>query len=311
MRIVFLGSGDLACPALRGAAEEPAHTVELVISQPDRPSGRKRRPAACPVKKLVVEMNLPVATPERIAATQALDQIRALSPDLGVVAAYGQFLPRALLEIPRHGFINIHPSLLPRYRGAAPIQWALANGDKTTGVTILYVTARMDAGDIILREPYMIEPHQRTAELEPILAERGAELMLKAIAQIENGTADRIPQREAEATRAPKLTKEDGRMDFNLPAATLHNRARGLYPWPCCYCQIEAGADALLKVLRTRPEPGQEAPGQVLDIDKEGPLIATGNGALRLLEVQPPGKKPMSGADFCRGYRLKPKHRFG
>lgn len=303
MKIVFIGSGLVACPALRRLAASCADDIALVITQPDRPCGRGRHPAPCALKQTAEDLGLPVLTPEKIGEPIVLQRVGALQPDLIIVAAYGQFLPRALLDIPSLGAINIHPSLLPRYRGAAPIQWSLIHGDTVTGVTIMYMVERMDAGDMIRQVRVPIDPEDDAGALEARLAEEGAALLMAVVDDLRRGRIDRTPQCEEAVVFAPRLRKEDGRLDLTRPAGELVNRVRGLYPWPCA-CIVPEGEGLPLRILKAREESGQGTPGIVLDVNADGPLVATGHHALRLLRVQPPGKPPMSGRDFCNGHRI-------
>ncbi|HOW98192.1 MAG TPA: methionyl-tRNA formyltransferase [Kiritimatiellia bacterium] len=310
MRILFMGSGSVACPALRELAARREDAVVAVVTQPDRPSGRRRELTACPAKSLALSLGLPVREPEKVGDPSEVDALKALAPDLIVVADYGQFLRPALLALPAKGAINIHPSLLPKYRGAAPIQWAVANGETEAGVTILHVTEKMDAGDILLQEKVPIRDEHTAATLTPLLAELGATLLIRAIESIRRGEATRRPQDEALATFAPKLTKEDGRVQWTLPAEAIRNRTRGFTPWPGSFAIRPDGAGGLLRLLAVRVEPGAGEPGLVLECGPDGPLVACGENALRLLEVLPEGRKAMSGAEYARGYRLAPGLRF-
>lgn len=298
LRILFMGSDAFAVPAVR-ALHASSHRLMACVTQPDRPQGRGRGLRACPVNATAAALGVPTLTPERIA--DAADQIAALAPDLTVVAAYGQYIPRSIISCPRLGTINIHPSLLPRYRGAAPIQWAVANGDTETGVTILDVIPRMDAGPILLQERHPIYDEDTTLTLEPRLAELGATLVLQAIEQLESGVAVRRPQDEAAVTWARKLVKTDGALDWSQPARALHNRVRGFQPWPGTYGIVWGRR---LNILATRMETAHGAPGTILDLGRDGPLIACGADALRLLIVQPEGRRAMPGADYARGARL-------
>ena len=310
MRVLFMGSGTLACPALERLLEDRAYEVVTVVTQPDKPKGRHRAVGACPAKEYAETKGVPVMTPERIGADEAVQEIRALAPDIMVVAAYGQYIKPAVLEIPPLEAINIHPSLLPKYRGASPIQWAVANGEEETGVTILYVSKEMDAGDIVLQRRMPIDPDDTAASLTPRLAELGADLLMEALAGIRAGTAARYPQAHEEATVVHKLEKEDGRIDWTLPAATIRNRVRGFNPWPGCFTTVDG---RLVKIWKADVLPGGEAvaPGTVLRCDGAGPVIVTGEGTLRLAEVQPEGKKAMSGTAFLCGHPLSPGLRLG
>lgn len=302
MRIVFFGSASIGFPTLDALVSSPQDEVVAVVTQPDRPSGRKQLLTACPVKTVALERGLLVLSPEKVK--DALPELTALKADLFVVVAYGQYIPSPVLVLPPHGAINLHPSLLPKYRGSSPIQWALANGDTITGVTILYVSEKMDSGDIILQRPVAIGPDDTAASLEPVLAQNGAELLMDAVEQIRTGTVLRTVQNDEEATLVNKLTKDDGRLDWTLPAQTLRNRIRGFTPWPGCYCDLPDGQR--LKVLNAAVESGSGAPGEVLETKGSGLLVAAGMDALRLLCVQPAGKCAMDGAAYLRGYPIQP-----
>ncbi len=303
MRVLFMGSGDVACPALERLLKHPDYEVVMVVTQPDKPKGRNRKVGACPAKEFAEAKGVPVMTPERIGAPEAVDEIKALHPDIIVVAAYGQYIKPAILAVPPLEAINIHPSLLPKYRGASPIQWALANGEEETGVTILYVSSEMDAGDIVLQRGMRIDPDDTAETLTPRLAKLGAELLLEALDAIRTGTAQRKPQAEDEATVVYKLEKEAGRIDWTWPATVIRNRIRGFTPWPGCFTTWNG---RLLKVLKADvlSESTTVSPGTVIRCDDKGPVIATGQGSLRLLSVQPEGKKVMSGAAFLCGHPL-------
>ena len=306
MRIIFMGSGELGCPAIGQLLASEHDELIVAVTQPDRPQGRKLQRTPCPAKMLLTARGVPVLTPEKIGDPAFIHDLAALRPDLIVVAAYGQFLPRALLELPPHGVINIHPSVLPQYRGAAPIQWAIARGETKTGVSIIYLTEKMDAGDILAQEQMPIAPDDTTATLAPRLAELGARLLLGTLSNIRAGTVQRIPQDAAQATRAPILRKADGRLDWSLPATTLHNRIRGFFPWPGCHFEWPRGSEKHVKVLKAAVEAGASGdPGALLKVDEAGLFVATGREVLRLIEIQPEGKRPMSGAAFVHGARLQ------
>ncbi|MFH0953458.1 MAG: methionyl-tRNA formyltransferase [Verrucomicrobiota bacterium] len=304
MRVLFMGSGPLACPALRVLLERSADLVVAVVTQPDRPSGRHQRVQPCPVRKFVENRNVPVLAPEDVNDPAVVRQLKAFEPEVLVVADFGQFLKPGVLALPSKTSINIHPSLLPKYRGAAPIQWAIANGEVETGVTILHVTEKMDAGDIILQEKAPIRDQDTATSLEPLLAELGATLLVRALDEIRAGGAPRLPQDESKVTFAPKLEKEDGRINWSQPAETIRNRIRGFQPWPGCFCKVPTQVRPYLKVLQARVEEGKGKRGTVLECGEEGPLVACGQKALRLLLVQPEGKKPMLGGAYLRGHKL-------
>lgn len=304
MRILFMGSAELACPSLDRLLDCAADTVVGVVSQPDRPKGRALKLASCPVRAHVADRGIPVLTPENINAPDSVAALRALAPDLIVVVAYGQFLKTEVLNLPPLGCINVHASLLPKYRGAAPIQWAIANGEIETGVTTMYVNERMDAGDIVDQRVEPIFPDDTAGILHDRLARCGAELLATTLEALRQGTIRRRQQNEAEATLAPRLKKADGRIDWHQPAAVIDNRVRGFNPWPGCFCELAPAG--VVRVLKSRVENSHGAkPGAVLEAFGDGPLIQTGQGALRLLEVQPEGRKIMSGAAFLRGHPVK------
>lgn len=305
MKILFIASGGLACPAFERLARRPGIEIAAVVTQPDRPRGRGLSPQACPVAARAARLGAPVRQPESLAEPETIRALTELRPDLIVVAAYGQMLKPALLDCAPLGAINIHPSLLPKYRGAAPIQWAIANGDEETGVCILYVTPRMDAGDIILCERAPILSDDTAGTLEPRLADLGADLLLRAIDRIETPPAPRTPQDESAVVLAPKLKKSDGRIDWTQSAAAIRNRIRGFNPWPGCFTTVPrpGGEPVTLKVHAAEIEAGAGAPGQVLDAGPRGLTVAAGRDTLRLTLIQPEGKPPMTDTAYCCGRR--------
>jgi|LSQX01.3.fsa_nt_gb methionyl-tRNA formyltransferase len=301
-----MGSGALACPLLDHILREGRDDLLAVVTQPDRAAGRGLQCTPCEARLVAEGHGLPVWTADRASSPEVVAQMAALEPDVIVVACFGQFLRENLLALPRLGTINVHPSLLPKYRGASPIQWALANDEVQTGVSVLYVTPRMDAGDILAQETMDIKPEDTAATLEPRLAELGGELLVRVLDDLRAGRTRGVPQDEAQATYAPKLAKEDGRVDWKRDAESIRNRWRGFAPWPGAFTFLPGGQ--LLKVHGLRVEDGDAAaaPGTVLAARGEGPLVAAGRGAVRLTAVQPAGKKVMDGASFLRGYRLAP-----
>lgn len=308
-----MGSAEIACTSLRTLLETPGVEVVGVVSQPDRPAGRRLQPAACPAKAYARGMGIEMFTPDGVNRPETLAHLRAWRPDIGVVVAYGQILKRELLALPPLGFINVHTSLLPRYRGAAPIQRAVASGDTGTGVTIMQMDEGMDTGDILAQRPVPIGEQDTAGDVHDRLAEAGAALLPEVLADIQAGRAVRQPQNHAYATAAPKLTKADGRMDWMQPARFLFNRVRGFNPWPGCFCHYECGgAVHTMRVLETRAESGSGAvaPGTVIGTDGGGPLVACGEGALRLWRVQPEGGRVMEGAAFLCGRPLRTGSRF-
>jgi len=295
MRIIFMGTAELACPCLEALAQLPGHQVAGVVTQPDRPKGRDLKPAPPPVKATAETLGLPVHQPEKIRDPAAVDLLRQAGPDLIVVVAYGQILPKTVLDIPPKGCVNVHTSLLPRWRGAGPIQYAILNGDNETGVTTMYMDEHMDTGDIILQRAEPIRPDDTSAVLHDRLAVLGAATLVETVRLIAAGQAPRLKQDESRATYARKLTKEDGRIDWTKPAATIERRIRAFNPWPGAYTFLDK---TLLKVWKAVIEP---LPGPAGCIS--GDIVFTGDGALRLLEVQPAGGKRMTFDAFMRGHK--------
>lgn len=302
VRILFMGTPDFAVPSLE-ALINAGHQICGVFCQPDKPVGRHQNQLAFPpVKECAITHDIPVFQPVKLRDGTALAQIEALQPQLIVVAAYGRLLPKEILEYPTMGCINVHSSLLPKYRGAAPINWAIINGEKETGVTIMYMAEALDAGDVIAQTVTVIEPNETAPMLTSRLAELGGNLLVESVAAIEAGTARRIPQDEAQVTLAPMLSKELSAMDFQSAAQALHDQVRGLYPWPSAVTEI---GGIRCKILSTQVEERSGKPGTVLEADKKGLVIACGQDALRILELQPDGKKRMRGEDYLLGHPLK------
>jgi methionyl-tRNA formyltransferase len=296
LKIAFMGSPDFAVPALR-ALHAAGHEIAAVYCQPPRPAGRGQKEAPCPVHRAALALGLPVRTPARLrrdAAEHAA--FAALGLDAAVVAAYGLILPKPMLDAPRRGCLNIHASLLPRWRGAAPIQAAILAGDAESGVTIMRMEEGLDIGPMLLKGATPIGPHTTTPELHDALAEIGAWLVLQAL----DRDPPAIPQPAEGATYAPKLTKEDARLDWTQDAATLERWVRALNPWPGTFF---THAGEAIRVLAAEPAKGSGVPGQVLD---NAATIACGQGALRLLRLQRPGRGPLPAADFLRGFPLAP-----
>lgn len=304
MKILFMGTPEFAVPSLE-ALIAAGHTVCGVFSQPDKPVGRhQNKLQATPVKECALSHGIPVFQPVKLRDGTALAQIKALAPELIVVAAYGRILPQDILDCPPLGCINVHSSLLPKYRGAAPINWAILNGDKETGVTIMHMAAALDAGDIISQVSTPIGPDETAPELTARLAVLGGELLVKTVEALRNGTASRTPQEESAVTLAPMLSKELSPMDWSKNAEALHDQVRGLLTWPAAAAEI---GGVHCKIFLTSPENGKGTPGTVLEAGKVGLLVACGGGsALRILELQPDGKKRMPAEAFLAGHPLKP-----
>ena len=300
MRILFMGTPDIAARSL-AALLEAGHTVVGVFTRADKPVGRKQVLTAPPVKKLAVEHGIPVWQPATLRDGEAEKVFRALQPDLVVVVAYGRILPPELLHIAPLGCINLHVSLLPKYRGSAPIQWAVLNGDTKTGVTIMQLDEGCDTGDILMVEPVEIGPETTSGELFDQVSAVGAETLVRAVEDLAAGRLTPRPQDEAMATKAPPLTKEMARFTFAEPAEHLHNWVRGMNPWPVAFFELDGKK---IKVLESRlaENPQQAAPGTVLALK---PLtIACARGALQLLTVTPEGGRPMAGTAWAAGRRL-------
>ncbi len=294
MRLAFMGSPDFAVPALR-ALHAAGHEIAAIYAQPPRPAGRGQRETPCPVHREALALGLPVRTPARVRRdTAEHEAFAALDLDAAVVAAYGLILPKPMLDAPRRGCLNIHASLLPRWRGAAPIHAAILAGDAESGVTIMRMEEGLDTGPMLLKEATRIGPETTVQALHDSLAEIGARLILRALAEDPPG----IPQPDEGVTYAPKLTKEDGRLDWTQDAATLERRVRALNPWPGTF--FGHGGEQV-RVLAARVEPGAGAPGTVLD---DAALIACGAGALRLTRLQRPGRAPLPADAFLRGCAL-------
>ncbi|HUI05781.1 MAG TPA: methionyl-tRNA formyltransferase [Verrucomicrobiae bacterium] len=299
MRIAFMGTAELACPCLEAVARMPGDELAAVVTQPDRPKGRDLRPASSPVKVVADRLGLPIQQPLTIRDSGAVDALRAAQPDLIIVVAYGQILPRSVLEIPRHGCVNVHASLLPRWRGAAPIQYAILHGDRETGVTTMFMDERMDTGDIILQRAHPIHADDTSATLHNRLAKLGADVLVETVALIAAGKAPRTKQDESRATYAKKLAKEDGCIDWPRPAVEIERQIRAFNPWPSAYTHC---GDLLLKVWRAEVVEGAGGrPGELVS----GFVVATGQGGLRILELQPANGKRMTFDAFLRGHAVE------
>ena len=307
LKVVFMGTADLACSSLRALLAWPGCRVIAVVSQPDKPRGRDLQLVPTPVKQVAETAGVPVLQPVKARLPEFLDQLGQLAPDLIVVAAYGQILPQALLDIPRLGCLNVHTSLLPRHRGAAPIQWAIAEGDAVTGVTIMKMDAGLDTGPMLSTVETMISADDNGQTLHDRLAQLGGELLVKTIPDYAAGLIAPRPQPAEGMTYARKITKDDGRIDWTLPATTNWNRIRAFTPWPGAFTRLPETADrSLLKVFRTSAEDTSGTPGTILSADETGLLVACADGSLRIREMQREGGKRLAAGDFLRGCPLKP-----
>lgn len=301
VRVVFLGTPEFAVPALRALIADPVIAVVLVVTQPDRPAGRGRHLTPPPVKVLAETHGLPVFQPERLRGPEVLARLRDADADLFVIAAYGQLLRQAVLDIPRRGCLNVHPSLLPRHRGAAPIPAAILAGDGETGVTIMLTDRGMDTGPILTQERVPLGRDETTASLTPQLAERGAELLVRTIPAWVSGAIVPQAQDEATATGSRTFTRADGALDWSRPALDLERQVRALNPWPRAYTFDRGKRLLVLNAHATERPASALHPGTVLDGLSGELLVATGDGVLRLDEVQPEGRRPLAGETFLRG----------
>jgi methionyl-tRNA formyltransferase len=311
MKVVFCGTPQFAVPTLE-AVLRAGHPVELVVTQPDRPQGRGMALMAPPVKQIALAHSLPVAQPEKLKNNlEFRAQLEAIRPDAILVVAYGRIIPRWMLDLPPQGNLNLHASLLPKYRGAAPIQWAVALGETVTGATTMRIDQGLDTGDMLLRSELPILPDQTSVDLFPLLADRGAQLMLETLARLEAGGIVPVKQDESLATLAPVLNREDGVIDFRNGAREIFNRWRGFQPWPGAYTALD-GKKLVLSRMRL---PGilelDGEPGEIL-IEQGRWFVACGEGSLlEVVEVQLEGKKRMLAADFLRGHALKSGEKLG
>lgn len=321
MRIVFMGTPDFAVPALRTLAESDKHKVTLVVTQPDRPKGRSGKPAPSDVKTCALEYGIPVFQPAKIREKEAAERLAAEQADIFVVAAFGQILPKEILEMPRYGCVNIHGSLLPKYRGAAPIQWAVLNGEKEAGNTIMQMNEGLDTGDILTQESVLLDEKETAGSLYEKLSKMGGPLLLKTLDLLEEGAVTPIPQDDAQSCYAKMLRKEMGEIDWNQSAESIGRLVRGLNPWPSAYTHWNG---KLLKIWMAAPVSKEDPaaldgsrtdrlkdapevkPGTVVSAAKDCLWIQTGDGLLALEDLQLEGKKRMPAAAFLMGCRLQP-----
>ena len=306
MKLIFAGTPEFAARAL-AALLESNHRIVLVLTQPDRPSGRGMKTTASPVKRLAQENHVPVAQPATLKDAQTQELLRSLGADLMVVAAYGLILPPAVLDIPRLGAINIHASLLPRWRGAAPIPRALLAGDPETGISIIKLDTGLDTGPVLLRHAIAIEDEDDAGSLHDRLAERGAKLVVEALDLLEEGRLEATPQPAHGATYAPKLDKSEARIDWARPAVEIGRKIRAFNPFPGALARL-AGED--VKIWRAQLAKADGAPGEILAAGDQGILVACGRGSVQILELQRAGARRLAAGDFLRGQRLNPGERF-
>jgi methionyl-tRNA formyltransferase len=306
LNLIFCGTPAFAVPTLEKLA---AHRVHLVVTRPDRPKGRGLELVASPVKQSALKLNLPITQPDRIKTNvEFRAQLAAIKPDAIIVVGYGRIIPQWMLDLPRLGNINLHASLLPKYRGAAPIQWAIANGETVTGVTTMRIDAGLDTGDILLQQEFPIAPDATSQTIAPELAAVGADLMVDTLAGLEAGIIHPRKQDDSQSSLAPILKKEDGLVDFSRSANEIYNRLRGFQPWPGAYTKFRGKT---LQILESRPVDGSLPPAE-LKVDGRRLLAGCAqNTALELIEIQIEGKKRTTAHDFIQGYRPKPSETLG
>ncbi len=312
LRVVFMGTAELACASLEALCRAPNLRVVAVVTQPDKPKGRELKLQPTPVKVVAAKHELLVHQPAKARVAEFVDQLRGLAPDLIVVAAYGQILPQTILDIPEYGCLNVHTSLLPKYRGAAPIQWAILSGELETGVAIMKMDAGLDTGDIVAEMRTPIADTDNAQTLDVRLATLGAELLVRTIPEYVAGQLTPRPQPGEGATYARKITKEDGRIDWSKPAREVWNQVRAFTPWPGAFTHFTRdGAAKLLKVQDAAvQEHAFKTPGEILEAGKFGIVVACGEHALRILELQLEGGKRLTAQQFLAGHELKPGERF-
>ena len=302
MKIVFFGSSDFAAPVLEALSK--TEEVALVVTQPDRKKGRSLKIAPTAVKKTADSLGIKVYQPENVNKKKSVEHLKSFKADLFVVVSFGQILKKELLDIPAKYCLNVHASLLPKYRGAAPINRALANGEKETGVTIIRMNEKMDEGDIMIKEPVEISINDDSVTLADKLSMKGSSLLLRAIDLIKTGTANFVKQESSDATYAPKLKKQDGAIDWNLDAAEICDRVRAFVPWPGCFTHL---GPKVLKIWEVTPTgiSGYKgsSPGTILEIRKDGILVSAGKGAIEIKVIQPEGKRRMKSEEFIAGHR--------
>ena len=311
LKIIFMGAADLSCASLEALAHSAKFQIAAAVTHPDHPKGRGLKPQPSPVKSLALQLGLPVLQPECARDGKFTTELRALQPDLIVVVAYGQILPPAILDLPRLGCLNVHTSLLPKYRGAAPIQWAIANGDTETGITIMKIDEGLDTGDIVAQRRTPIRLEEDSVILHDRLALLGAELLVQTIPDYAAGKIQPTPQPAEGASYAPKIKKEDGRIDWNQPARTILNRLRAFLPWPGAFTFLKAKPKPhLLKIWKVEIVEKSGRAGEILSADRNGILVACGQNALRILELQREGGRRLNAGEFLAGYPLKAGENF-
>lgn len=304
MNVIFMGTPEFAVPVLEGLIEAGEHTVTAVVTQPDKARGRSGKPVFTPVKEVALGNNIPVYTPERVKAPEFIKKLRSIPCDVIVVAAFGQILSKEILAMPPYGCINVHASLLPRWRGAAPMQWAILAGDVKTGVTTMQMAEGLDTGDMLLKAETPIDDEETAKTLHDRMSVMGRTLLLDTLTALSKGALTPTPQEEEGSCYAKRLSKELGKIDMNWNAQKLERYIRGLNPWPSAFTDYKGKT---LKLWRARvcPENTKEAPGTVVDVAKDSFTVQTGDGCLKILEVQLAGKKRMDAGSFLRGVQME------
>jgi methionyl-tRNA formyltransferase len=310
LKLVFCGTPAFAVPSLRALLADSYFQVAAVVTQPDRPRGRGKKTASSPVKDAALEAGVPVYQPEKIKSESSLDYFKRLMPDVVVIIAYGQIIPASLIAIPRLGWINLHGSLLPKYRGAAPINWAIINGEKVTGLTTMQIDPGLDTGPMLLKYQTGIGPDETALDLYAQLAEAGAPLIVETLKKLDRGEIAPTPQDNSQASLAPPLKKEDGRIDWLLPAPKIYNRIRGLQPWPGAFTTFR-GATCRIWGKPLKPVAAGGTPGIILPTQEDGLLVICGGSTvLHVEQVQLEGRNRISDREFMNGARIEPGERF-
>lgn len=311
MRIVFMGTPDFAVPSLDSLVKNGFNVV-LVVTQPDKPKGRGHQVCCPPVKQYALDKGLPVIQPEKIGDGEWVSQLKALEPEFFVTCAFGQFLPQRVLDIPKNGTINVHGSLLPKYRGSAPIQWAIINGDIKTGITTMLTALKLDTGDILLKREIEIDNEITAGQLYDVMSLLGAETLVETLRGLQTGNITPVPQQECDTCYAPKITRETGEIKWDASALQIHNQVRGTNPWPGAYSFFMGDR---MRVWKTRVEDEENvsntAPGTILDVSREGFAVQTGKGIIRIMEVQCDNAKRLTVDQYICGHIVKVGDRFG
>jgi methionyl-tRNA formyltransferase len=298
-----MGTPEIAVPSLDRLISD-GHDLCAVVTQPDRPKGRGKKLAFSPVKEAAMRHELEILQPEKASQPDFLDRLRELNPDLIVVIAFGQILRKEVLDLPKYGCVNVHVSLLPKYRGAAPINWAIINGEEKTGVTTMFMDEGLDTGDIIKTREFSLDDEINAGQLHDIMMEKGADVLSQTVKAIEDGTAERIRQNDDESTYAPMMDRNLGHIDFKKSAVSIHNLVRGTVPWPGAWCESPYGK---IKIWKTRVGQGQtdREPGTIVSVDKQGIEVACGMGMLLIEEIQMPNKKRMHVSEYIKGNTIE------